>query len=151
MDNDQLNNDITDTAAFDNFDNDAIIKVIGVGGGGGNAVNYMYRQNIPNVNFVVCNTDKQALSVSPVPNKLILGYDITHGRGAGNKPDVGRACAEASADDIRKLFDDQTEMVFITAGMGGGRHRSCPRSGTHCPRCRYAHYRNRYRTVPFRG
>ena len=120
MDNDQLNNDITDTAAFDNFDNDAIIKVIGVGGGGGNAVNYMYRQNIPNVNFVVCNTDKQALSVSPVPNKLILGYDITHGRGAGNKPDVGRACAEASADDIRKLFDDQTEMVFITAGMGGG-------------------------------
>mgnify|MGYP002532377731 CR=1 FL=1 len=120
MDNDQLNNDITDTAAFDNFDNDAIIKVIGIGGGGGNAVNYMYRQNIPNVNFVVCNTDKQALSVSPVPNKLILGYDITHGRGAGNKPDVGRACAEASADDIRKLFDDQTEMVFITAGMGGG-------------------------------
>lgn len=120
MNSDTISPDITDSAAFDNFDSEAIIKVIGVGGGGGNAVNYMYRQNIPNVNFVVCNTDKQALSTSPVPNKLILGYDITRGRGAGNKPDVGRACAEASADEIRKLFDDQTEMVFITAGMGGG-------------------------------
>ena len=120
MDNDFLNNDIADGASFQSNDSEAIIKVIGVGGGGGNAVNYMYQQNIPFVNFVVTNTDKQALNKSLVPNKLILGYEITHGLGAGNKPDIGRACAEASADEIRKLFDDQTEMVFITAGMGGG-------------------------------
>ncbi len=120
MDNNQMNPDITDASSFDSFDSQAIIKVIGVGGGGGNAVNYMYRQNIPYVNFVVTNTDMQALSTSPVPNKLILGYDITKGRGAGNKPEVGCECAEASAEEIRKLFDDQTEMVFITAGMGGG-------------------------------
>ena len=100
--------------------NEAIIKVIGVGGGGSNAVNYMYRQEIPKVNFVVCNTDKQHLDKSPVPNKLVLGWDITHGRGAGNNPDIGRQCAEASEDDIRQLFKDDTEMVFITAGMGGG-------------------------------
>ncbi len=97
-----------------------IIKVIGVGGGGGNAVNYMYRQDIPNVNFVVCNTDKQHLDMSPVPTKLLLGWNVTHGRGAGNNPEVGRECAEESADEIRKLFEDGTEMVFITAGMGGG-------------------------------
>lgn len=120
MDNAIHSNDITDGSSFDNFDSEAIIKVIGVGGGGGNAVNYMYRQNIPYVNFVVTNTDKQALNKSPVPNKLILGYQITKGRGAGNKPEVGRECAEASADEIRRLFEDQTEMVFITAGMGGG-------------------------------
>lgn len=100
--------------------NQDIIKVIGVGGGGGNAVNYMYAQNIPNVNFVVCNTDEQALRRSPVPHKLILGPEITKGLGAGNKPEVGRECAEASADEIRSLFDDHTEMVFVTAGMGGG-------------------------------
>ncbi len=117
---DILNNDITDTSSFDSQGSEAIIKVIGVGGGGGNAVNYMYRQNIPNVNFVVTNTDKQALLTSPVPTKLILGYDITHGLGAGNVPDTGRLCAEASEAEIRKLFEDQTEMVFVTAGMGGG-------------------------------
>lgn len=108
---------------FDQFledPNEAIIKVIGVGGGGSNAVNYMYRQDIPKVNFVVCNTDKQHLDKSPVPHKLILGWDVTHGRGAGNDPDTGRKCAEASEEDIRKLFRDETEMVFITAGMGGG-------------------------------
>lgn len=120
MDNDITINDITDGSNFDNYDSEAIIKVIGVGGGGGNAVNYMYRQNIPYVNFVVTNTDEQALRKSPVPNKLVLGYEITKGRGAGNKPEVGRACAEASAEEIRRLFEDQTEMVFITAGMGGG-------------------------------
>ncbi len=98
----------------------SIIKVIGVGGGGGNAVNYMYKQNIPYVNFVLCNTDMQALEQSPVPVKICLGTEITHGLGAGNKPEVGRECAEASADDIRALFNDRTEMVFITAGMGGG-------------------------------
>ena len=100
--------------------NASIIKVIGVGGGGGNAVNYMYRQDIPNVNFVVCNTDKQHLDESPVPTKLILGWNITHGRGAGNDPEKGRRCAEDSAEEIEKLFQDGTEMVFITAGMGGG-------------------------------
>lgn len=112
--------DIADSSDFESEANDAIIKIIGVGGGGGNAVNYMYRQNIPNVNFVVCNTDKQHLNNSPVPNKLLLGYDITRGRGAGNKPEVGRQCAEADRDKIRELFTDHTEMVFITAGMGGG-------------------------------
>ncbi|MBD5371331.1 MAG: cell division protein FtsZ [Bacteroides sp.] len=105
---------------FETDSNQDIIKVIGVGGGGGNAVNYMFRQNIPNINFVVCNTDEQALRKSPVPHKLILGPTITKGRGAGNKPEIGRECAEASAEEIKKLFDDQTEMVFVTAGMGGG-------------------------------
>lgn len=113
-------NDINDDSAFVKDTNDSIIKVIGVGGGGGNAVNYMYKQNIPHVNFVVCNTDNQALKMSPVPTKLLLGAEITHGLGAGNVPEVGRKCAEASADDIRALFQDKTEMVFITAGMGGG-------------------------------
>ncbi|MDE6329829.1 MAG: cell division protein FtsZ [Muribaculaceae bacterium] len=114
------NLNINETSGFLSDSNQDIIKVIGVGGGGGNAVNYMFKQNIPNVNFVVCNTDEQALSKSPVPYKLILGPEITHGRGAGNLPEVGRQCAEASAEDIKKLFDDHTEMVFITAGMGGG-------------------------------
>lgn len=98
----------------------SLIKVIGVGGGGSNAVNYMYRQSIPNVRFVVCNTDKQHLEDSPVPNKVLLGKNITNGRGAGNRPEVGKQCAEASAEDIKELFNDGTEMVFITAGMGGG-------------------------------
>lgn len=115
-----LYNNITDTTEFTDDHSNAIIKVIGVGGGGDNAVNYMYRQNIPNVNFVVCNTDEQALKMSPVPTQLILGWDVTHGRGAGNDPDKGRQCAEASAEEIRSLFDHNTEMVFITAGMGGG-------------------------------
>ncbi|MCM1491130.1 MAG: cell division protein FtsZ [Muribaculum sp.] len=114
------NNTITDTTEFTDDKSGAIIKVIGVGGGGDNAVNYMFRQNIPNVNFVVCNTDEQALKMSPVPNQLILGWDVTHGRGAGNDPDKGRQCAESSAEEIRNLFDSNTEMVFITAGMGGG-------------------------------
>lgn len=115
---DNLN--IQDSSMYVEESNQDIIKVIGVGGGGGNAVNYMYRQDIPNVNFVVCNTDIQALRKSPVPVKLILGPEITKGRGAGNKPEIGAQCAEASADEIRKLFDDHTEMVFVTAGMGGG-------------------------------
>lgn len=112
--------DISDGSQYSYDSNASIIKVVGVGGGGGNAVNFMFRQNIKNINYVVCNTDKQALELSPVPNKLILGFEITHGLGAGNNPEVGRACAEASEEDIRKLFTDQTEMVFITAGMGGG-------------------------------
>jgi cell division protein FtsZ len=113
--------DITDASQFDeDSETGAIIKVIGVGGGGGNAINYMYEQHIKHINFVVCNTDKQALKMSPVPNQLLLGEEITHGLGAGNVPEVGRQCAEASIDDIRALFQDETEMVFITAGMGGG-------------------------------
>lgn len=111
---------ITSTDEFIDNKPKSIIKVIGVGGGGDNAVNYMFRQNIPYVNFVVCNTDEQALNMSPVPHKLVLGWDVTHGRGAGNDPAVGRQCAEASANQIRELFDSNTEMVFITAGMGGG-------------------------------
>lgn len=97
-----------------------LIKVIGVGGGGSNAVNYMYNQKIPKVKFVVCNTDKQHLEDSPVQQRVLLGENITHGRGAGNKPEVGKKCAEASSDAIKELFKDGTEMVFITAGMGGG-------------------------------
>lgn len=120
MDVENKIHDINSTEDFLSKEEEAIIKVIGVGGGGGNAVNYMYRQNIPHVNFVVCNTDKTALNMSPVPHHLLLGPNITKGRGAGNDPKVGKECAEDSADDIRRLFDDQTEMVFITAGMGGG-------------------------------
>ena len=100
--------------------NSSLIKVIGVGGGGSNAVNYMFNQKIPKVKFVVCNTDKQHLDDSPVRDKVLLGENITHGRGAGNKPEIGKQCAEASSEEIKKLFTDGTEMVFITAGMGGG-------------------------------
>lgn len=113
--------DITDSSGFETGDSgNAIIKVIGVGGGGGNAVNYMYQQNIPLIKYVVCNTDRQALEMSPVGNKLLIGRGVTNGRGAGNKPEVGRECAEESLEEIRALFNDETEMVFITAGMGGG-------------------------------
>ena len=97
----------------------SIIKVIGVGGGG-NAVNHMYRQGITDVSFVVCNTDNQALVKSPVPTKIQLGIDTTEGLGAGGKPEVARMAAEESIDKIRDLLKDNTKMVFITAGMGGG-------------------------------
>ena len=95
----------------------SIIKVIGVGGGGGNAVNHMYREGIHDVSFVLCNTDNQALSDSPVPVHLQLGKE---GLGAGNKPEKAREAAEESIEDIRKMLNDGTKMVFITAGMGGG-------------------------------
>ncbi len=95
----------------------SIIKVIGVGGGGGNAVNHMYREGIHDVTFVVCNTDNQALNDSPVPVKLQLGSE---GLGAGNRPERARAAAEESLDDIKHMLDDGTRMAFITAGMGGG-------------------------------
>lgn len=95
----------------------SIIKVIGVGGGGGNAVNHMYREGIHDVTFVVCNTDRQALNGSPVPVHLQLGDD---GLGAGNKPEVGKQAAEQSIDSIRNMLSDGTRMTFITAGMGGG-------------------------------
>lgn len=120
MSNDDEIYNFADDARFDEDPNASIIKVIGVGGGGSNAVNYMYGQNIPNVNFVVCNTDKQHLNEMAIPTKLLLGWEVTHGRGAGNNPDVGRKCAEESSEEIKKLFQDGTEMVFITAGMGGG-------------------------------
>ncbi|MDE5876781.1 MAG: cell division protein FtsZ [Muribaculaceae bacterium] len=117
---DETLENIGDPTAFINDADPAIIKVIGVGGGGGNAVNYMFRQNIPNVNFVVVNTDKQALEMSDVPQRMMIGYEVTRGLGAGNKPAVGRQCAEASEGELRTLFTAPTEMVFITAGMGGG-------------------------------
>lgn len=98
----------------------SIIKVIGVGGGGGNAVNHMYRQGITDVSFVVCNTDNQALIKSPVPNKIQLGQDTTAGLGAGGDPKVARKAAEESIEKIQGLLQDNTKMVFITAGMGGG-------------------------------
>ncbi|MDR0938677.1 MAG: cell division protein FtsZ [Mediterranea sp.] len=101
-------------------DSPKIIKVIGVGGGGGNAVNHMYREGIHDVTFVLCNTDNQALAESPVPEKLQLGRNITQGLGAGNRPERAREAAEESADDIKRLLSDGTKMVFITAGMGGG-------------------------------
>lgn len=96
------------------------IKVVGVGGGGGNTVNHMFRKGGVEVDYAVCNTDKQALDASPVPEKLQLGPQTTGGLGAGYKPEVGHAAAEESIDDIRSLFPDETEMVFVTAGMGGG-------------------------------
>ena len=94
-----------------------IIKVIGVGGGGGNAVNHMYREGIHDVTFVLCNTDRQALNDSPVPVHIQLGKE---GLGAGNKPERARKAAEESEDDIRRMLNDGTKMSFITAGMGGG-------------------------------
>ena len=95
----------------------SIIKVIGVGGGGGNAVNHMYREGIHDVTFVLCNTDNQALNDSPVPVHLQLGKE---GLGAGNKPEKARKAAEESIDDVRNMLSDGTKMAFITAGMGGG-------------------------------
>lgn len=98
----------------------AIIKVIGVGGGGGNAVNHMYNEGIHDVSFALCNTDNQALAQSPVTTRVQLGRKTTQGLGAGNKPEVARAAAEESREDIERLLSDGTKMVFITAGMGGG-------------------------------
>ena len=107
-----------------NFNNEpnsaAQIKVIGVGGGGGNAVNYMYKKGITDVGFMLCNTDAQALANSPVPLQVQLGNHITEGRGAGNMPELGRQAAEESIDEIAALLQGNTDMVFITAGMGGG-------------------------------
>ncbi len=96
------------------------IKVMGIGGGGSNAVNYMFENGIKGVDFVICNTDAQALEASPVPIKIQLGIDLTEGLGAGSNPDVGRRAAEESSDRITELLDANTKMLFITAGMGGG-------------------------------
>ena len=97
-----------------------IIKVIGVGGGGGNAVSHMYKEGIHDVSFMLCNTDNQALISSSVPQKLQLGKQTTKGLGAGNKPVRAREAAMESIEDIRRALSDDTKMVFITAGMGGG-------------------------------
>ena len=96
------------------------IKVIGVGGGGGNAVNFMFQQGIQDVDFVICNTDAQAMKASPVLNRVQLGASLTEGRGAGNKPEVGREAALENIEDVKKALANNTKMVFITAGMGGG-------------------------------
>jgi cell division protein FtsZ len=97
-----------------------VIKVIGVGGGGSNAINHMFRQGIKGVDFIICNTDSQALQNSAVPNKIQLGVNLTEGLGAGANPEVGQQSAIESISDIEKMLDSNTKMVFITAGMGGG-------------------------------
>jgi cell division protein FtsZ len=96
------------------------IKVIGVGGGGSNAVNHMYTQQIKGVDFVICNTDAQALENSPIPNKIQLGASLTSGLGAGANPEIGAQAAKESMQEIQQMLNTQTKMVFITAGMGGG-------------------------------
>jgi len=101
-------------------DKSSIIKVIGVGGGGGNAVNHMYRQGIAGVDFIICNTDAQALEFSPIPNKVQLGASLTEGMGAGSIPEVGKNSAIENIDDIKSMLGSTTKMLFITAGMGGG-------------------------------
>lgn len=101
-------------------DMNSIIKVIGVGGGGSNAVNFMYNQGIKGVDFVVCNTDRQALDISPVPFKIQLGTTLTEGRGAGMQPEVGMNAAFENIEDLREILSKNTKMVFVTAGMGGG-------------------------------
>ncbi|HNT79881.1 MAG TPA: cell division protein FtsZ, partial [Bacteroidia bacterium] len=98
----------------------SIIKVIGVGGGGSNAVNHMYRMGIKGVDFIVCNTDHQALEASPVPIKIQLGPNLTEGRGAGSQPEKGREAALENIDELQEILTTNTKMVFVTAGMGGG-------------------------------
>ncbi len=113
MDSDIINFDLPKNQS-------SIIKVIGVGGGGSNAVNHMFSQGIEGVDFYVCNTDAQALDMSPVPNKIQLGVHLTEGRGAGSKPEVGRNAALEDIDRVKNILESNTKMLFITAGMGGG-------------------------------
>ncbi len=101
-------------------DQSSIIKVIGVGGGGSNAVNHMFSQNIEGVNFIICNTDAQAIALSKVPNKIQLGPHLTQGLGAGANPAIGRQATEESLEEIKRILEVNTKMAFITAGMGGG-------------------------------
>jgi cell division protein FtsZ len=98
----------------------SIIKVIGIGGGGSNAVNHMYNQNIEGVNFIICNTDAQAIAQSSVPNKVQLGPHLTQGLGAGANPEIGRQATEESLEEIKRILEVNTKMAFVTAGMGGG-------------------------------
>lgn len=113
MNSDMINFDLPKNQSSD-------IKVIGVGGGGSNAVNYMYKQGIEGVDFIVCNTDAQALDISPVPNKIQLGVSLTQGKGAGSIPTVGKNAAIENIDQIKEVLEKNTKMLFITAGMGGG-------------------------------
>lgn len=101
-------------------DESPIIKVIGVGGGGSNAVTHMFKQGIVGVDFAICNTDAQAMEMSPVPTRIHLGPDLTEGRGAGSKPNIGKLACEESIDEVRKYLENNCRMLFITAGMGGG-------------------------------
>ncbi len=101
-------------------DSSPIIKVIGVGGGGSNAVNYMYHKKIVGVDFAICNTDNQAMNLSAVDNKIQLGPTLTEGRGAGSKPVIGRESCIESIEEVKQYFSDGTKMLFVTAGMGGG-------------------------------
>jgi len=98
----------------------SILKVIGIGGGGSNAVNHMYSQNIEGVNFIICNTDAQAIALSDVPNKVQLGPHLTQGLGAGANPEIGRQATEESLEEIKRILEVNTKMAFVTAGMGGG-------------------------------
>jgi len=107
----------------------SIIKVFGVGGGGSNAVNHMFKQGIVDVDFILCNTDAQALQMSPIPMKIQLGET---GLGAGNDPLVGKNSALESLDDIKDLLQQNTEMLFITAGMGGGTWNGCSTNNCIC-------------------
>lgn len=116
-----MNNTEFENISFDLPKNQSnVIKVIGVGGGGSNAINHMFQQGIKGVDFVICNTDAQALENSPVPNKIQLGVNLTEGLGAGANPQVGEQAAIESFEDIKVMLDTNTKMVFITAGMGGG-------------------------------
>lgn len=101
-------------------DESPIIKVIGVGGGGSNAVTHMFRQGIVGVDFAICNTDHQAMDISPVPTKMQLGPNLTEGRGAGSKPNIGKLACEESIEEVRHYLENNCRMLFITAGMGGG-------------------------------
>ena len=101
-------------------DDNSIIKVIGVGGGGSNAVTHMFKQGIVGVDFAVCNTDSQAMDLSPIPTKIQLGPHLTEGRGAGSKPNIGKMACEESIEEIKRYLENNCKMLFITAGMGGG-------------------------------
>jgi cell division protein FtsZ len=114
-------NNQMDSFQFDMPKNQSnVIKVIGVGGGGSNAINHMFSQGINGVDFVICNTDSQALDSSPVPNKIQLGVTLTEGLGAGENPEIGEQSAVESMEDIKAMLTTNTKMLFITAGMGGG-------------------------------
>ncbi len=101
-------------------DDSPVIKVIGVGGGGSNAVTHMFKQGIIGVDFAICNTDNQAMESSPVPTKIRLGPNLTEGRGAGSKPNVGKLACEESIEEVKRYIENNCKMLFITAGMGGG-------------------------------
>ena len=116
-----MKTDIDSNFSFDLPKNKSnVMKVMGVGGGGSNAVNHMFQQGITGVDFIVCNTDSQALDKSPVPNKIQLGVNITEGLGAGANPEIGKLAALETHEELRDLLETQTKMLFITAGMGGG-------------------------------